>query len=35
LFPSKLKSRWLGPFDVKQVKRYGAIEIEDAKTQRS
>jgi len=35
LFPGKLKSRWLEPFVVKQVKPYGAIEIEDAKTQRS
>jgi len=32
LFPGKLKSRWSGPFVVKQVKPYGAIEIEDAKT---
>jgi len=31
LFPGKLKSRWSGPFMVKQVKPYGAIEIEDAK----
>jgi len=35
LFPGKLKSRWSGPFVVKQVKPYGAIEIEDAKSQRS
>jgi len=35
LFPGKLKSRWSGPFVVKQVKPYGAIEIEDAKTQKS
>jgi len=35
LFPSKLKSRWSGPFVVKQVKPYGAIEIEYAKTQKS
>jgi len=32
LFPGKLKSRWLGLFVVKQVKLYGAIGIEDAKT---
>ena len=25
LFPEKLKSRWSGPFKVKQVKPYGAI----------
>jgi len=35
LFSGKLKSRWSGPFVVKQVKPYGAIEIQDAKTQRS
>ena len=35
LFPGKLKSRWAGPFVVKQVKPYHAIEIEDAKTQKS
>jgi len=35
LFPGKLKSRWLCPFVVKHVKPYGAIEIEDAKTQKS
>jgi len=35
LFPGKLKSTWSGPFVVKQVKPYGAVEIEDAKTQRS
>jgi len=35
LFPGKLKSKWSAPFVVKQVKPYGAVEIEDAKTQRS
>jgi len=35
LFPGKIKSRWSGPFVVKQVKPYGEVEIEDAKTQRS
>ena len=29
LFPEKLKLRWSGPFIVKDVKPYGAIEIED------
>ncbi|GAU47732.1 hypothetical protein TSUD_386910 [Trifolium subterraneum] len=29
LFPGKLKSKWSGPFKVKDVKPYGAIEIED------
>ena len=27
LFPGKLKSRWSGPFKVKQVFPYGAVEI--------
>jgi len=35
LFQGKLKSRWSGRFVVKQVKPYGAVEIEDVKTQRS
>ena len=35
LFPGKLKSRWSGPFVVKQVRPYGAVEIEDAKSKRS
>jgi len=29
LFPGKLKSKWSGPFLVKDVKPYGAIELED------
>ncbi|XP_076924850.1 uncharacterized protein LOC143587439 [Bidens hawaiensis] len=29
LFPGKLKSRWYGPYTVKEVFPYGAIEIED------
>ena len=29
LFPSKLKSRWTGPFEVTQVFPLGAIEIKD------
>jgi len=29
LFPGKLRSRWSGPFVVKGIKFYGAIEIED------
>ena len=34
LFPGKLKSRWSGPFKVKQVLPYGTIEItgEDGRT---
>ncbi|XP_061336767.1 uncharacterized protein LOC133283859 [Gastrolobium bilobum] len=27
LFPAKLKSRWSGPFVVKDMKSYGAVEI--------
>ena len=29
LFPGKLKSKWSRPFRVKEVRPYGAIEIED------
>ena len=29
LFPGKLKSKWSGPFRVKEIKPYGAVEIED------
>jgi len=29
LFPGKLKSRWSGPFTVREVFPYGTIEIED------
>ncbi|XP_014522340.1 uncharacterized protein LOC106778858 [Vigna radiata var. radiata] len=28
LFPGKLKSKWLGPFVVKQVFQNGAVELE-------
>jgi len=35
LFPGKLKSRWSGPFVVKQVRSHGAVEIEDPKSKRS
>ena len=28
LFPGKLKSRWSGPFRVKQVFPYGTVELE-------
>ena len=31
LFPGKLKSKWSGPFVVKNVYSYGAIEIENLK----
>ena len=29
LFPGKLKSRWIGPYRVKQIFPHGAVEIED------
>ncbi|CAL0324931.1 unnamed protein product [Lupinus luteus] len=33
IFPGKFKTRWTGPFVVKTVKEYGAIELEDPKTE--
>ena len=35
LFPGKLKSKWSGPFLVKDVKSYGAIELEDPESKKS
>ncbi|MCI23086.1 hypothetical protein A2U01_0044264 [Trifolium medium] len=35
LFPGKLKSKWSGPFIIKEVKPYRAIEIEDVEMKRS
>ncbi|GAU37514.1 hypothetical protein TSUD_21190 [Trifolium subterraneum] len=32
LFPGKLKSKWSGPFRIKEVKPYGAIVLEDPQT---
>jgi len=32
LFLGKLRTRWSGPFIVKEVKPYGTIEIEDPTT---
>ena len=32
LFPGKLRSRWTGPFIVKVVYPYGAVEIENSDT---
>lgn len=29
LFPGKLRSKWPGPFKIKEVKPYGAVELED------
>ena len=34
LHPGKLRSRWTGPFIVKQVFPYGAVEVEDPKDDR-
>ena len=35
LFPGKLRSKWSGPFKVKEVRPYGAIELEDPSSGRS
>jgi len=35
LFSRKLRSKWLGPFIVKDVKSYGAIHIEGLANKRS
>ena len=35
LFPGKLRSRWTGPFIVKVVYPYGAVEIENPDTGKS
>ena len=32
LFPGKLRSRWLGPFEVTQVHPHGAVEIRSLDT---
>ena len=32
LFPEKLKSKWSGPFQIKEVKPYGAVVLEDPTT---
>ena len=32
LFPSKLRSRWIGPFVVTNVFTHGAVEIKNLKT---
>ena len=29
MFPDKLKSKWSGPFVIKEVRPHGAIELED------
>ncbi|KAD4385877.1 hypothetical protein E3N88_26046 [Mikania micrantha] len=34
LFPGKLKSKWIGPFVIKRVGKFGDIEIEDIQDQR-
>nr|KYP47398.1 hypothetical protein KK1_031012 [Cajanus cajan] len=35
LFPGKLKSKWSGPFVIKSVKPYGAVELEEPNSGRS
>ncbi|RHN45066.1 hypothetical protein MtrunA17_Chr7g0226231 [Medicago truncatula] len=35
IFPGNLKSKWSGPFMVKEVKPYGAVELEDPATKAS
>nr|KYP36512.1 Transposon Ty3-I Gag-Pol polyprotein [Cajanus cajan] len=35
LFPGKLRSKWSGPFVIKEVKPYGVVEIEDPTSKRS
>jgi len=35
LFPGKLKSKWSGPFIIKEVRPYGAVEIEDPSSNRT
>ncbi|XP_019459915.1 PREDICTED: uncharacterized protein LOC109359673 [Lupinus angustifolius] len=35
LFPCKLRSKWSGPFLIKEVKSHGAIELQDPTSQRS
>ncbi|CAJ2670056.1 unnamed protein product [Trifolium pratense] len=32
LFPGKLKSKWSGPFKIREVKPYGAVVLEDPAT---
>jgi len=32
LFPGKLKSKWSGPFLIKEVKPYGVVVLEDPMT---
>jgi len=33
LFPGKLKSKWFGPFTIKDVKPYGAVELFDPRSE--
>ena len=32
-FPGKLKSKWSGPFTIKDVKPYGAVELFDPRSE--
>ena len=33
LFPGKLKSKWFGPFIIKDVKSYGVVELLDPQSE--
>ena len=33
LFPGKLKSKWSGPFSIKEVKPYGAVKLFDPQSE--
>ena len=33
LFPGKIKSKWSGPFTIKEVKPYGAVELFDPQSE--
>jgi len=33
LFPGKLKCKWCGPFTIKEVKPYGAVELFDPESE--
>ena len=35
LFPGKLKSKWSGPFLIKDVRPYGAVELQKPTTRRT
>ena len=33
LFPGKLKSKWSGPFTIKEVRPYGVVELFDPQSE--